>query len=363
MNITVVGAGVIGCAVARELASRGARVQLIDPRGAGRGATYASAGILAPHIESQSSSFLRLASCSLSMWDEFIQRLHVDSGQRVDYDRSGTLQVALDSTQAAALEAMAQSLKSSHVACSLLDAREARQLEPALTSSSMTALLLPSHGYVASPLLVAALIEVLSRTGVPLTATRVVHLHDGDHDAEVMTEGGAIRSDAVVIAAGSWSTELFGTSAPRAIKPIRGQLVRLTLDQRPASRVVWSDDCYVVPWRDGTVLVGATVEDVGFAEHTTADGVQRLLKAAAELMPLLREARFEDARAGLRPKTADELPAIGRSSTMPHVFYAAGHYRNGVLLAPLTAALVADLVLEGRERPELALVRPDRFGL
>jgi thiazole synthase len=126
---------------------------------------------------------------------------------------------------------------------------------------------------------------------------------------------------------------------------------------------VWSDDCYVVPWRDGTVLVGATIENVGFAEHTTADGVQRLLNAAAELMPLLREARFEDARAGLRPKTPDELPVIGRSSTMPHVFYAAGHYRNGVLLAPLTAALVADLVLEGRERPELALVRPDRFGL
>jgi glycine/D-amino acid oxidase-like deaminating enzyme len=111
------------------------------------------------------------------------------------------------------------------------------------------------------------------------------------------------------------------------------------------------------------VLVGATVEDVGFDERTTVDGVRGLLNAAVELIPALRHARFQEVRAGLRPKTADELPAIGRSSTMPHVFHAIGHYRNGVLLAPLTAALIADLVLDGRARPELALVRPDRLGL
>jgi thiazole synthase len=152
-------------------------------------------------------------------------------------------------------------------------------------------------------------------------------------------------------------------TAPPFVRPIRGQLLSLSMDPRPAARVIWGTDCYVVPWKDGTVLVGATVEDVGFDESTTAAGIRGLLTAAIELMPALEHATFREARAGLRPKTADELPAIGRSSTMPHVFYAAGHYRNGVLLAPLTASLIADLVIEGRERPELADVRPDRFGL
>ena len=131
----------------------------------------------------------------------------------------------------------------------------------------------------------------------------------------------------------------------------------------PATRVVWGTDCYIVPWSDGTVLVGATVEDVGFDERTTAAGLRGLLNAAVDLMPGLEHAEFREARAGLRPKTADELPAIGRSSTMPHVFYATGHYRNGVLLAPLTARLVADLVLEGKTDGDLAFLQPRRFGL
>ena len=118
-----------------------------------------------------------------------------------------------------------------------------------------------------------------------------------------------------------------------------------------------------MPWRDGSLLVGATVEDVGFDESTTPAAVRTLARAAAALVPAARGARIHDVRVGLRPKTADGLPAIGRSSTMPSVFYATGHYRTGVLLAPLTAALIADLVLDRREDPALALVRPDRLGL
>jgi glycine/D-amino acid oxidase-like deaminating enzyme len=139
--------------------------------------------------------------------------------------------------------------------------------------------------------------------------------------------------------------------------------VQVRLAEPAASRVVWGSRCYIVPWRDGTVLAGATVEDVGFDESSTAAAVRYLLDESARLIPALRGAAFEEVRVGLRPLTADELPAIGRSSTMPQVFYATGHYRNGVLLAPLTAGLIADLLLEGRERAELALVRPARLGL
>jgi glycine/D-amino acid oxidase-like deaminating enzyme len=127
--------------------------------------------------------------------------------------------------------------------------------------------------------------------------------------------------------------------------------------------VIWGTHCYIVPWHDGTILVGATVEDVGFDESATVAGVQQLLGAAVALLPPLEAAEFAGVRVGLRPATGDELPVIGHSSTMPGVIYATGHYRNGVLLTPLTALLVADLVTENRARTELALTRPDRLGL
>ena len=349
MKVTVVGAGVVGCAVAYELASRGAKVQLIDPRGPGRGATGASAGILAPLVEGHSPSLLRLGTCSVALWDDFIRRIQTESGQPVEYERSGTLHVALDDTQAADVSNLARGLEAAGVPHTLLASSDAAALEPGLTDRAVMALLVPGHGYVGPAPLIDALVRAAIARGVSIVEARVKNLDD-------------IRSDAIVIAAGSWSSEL--VKSPHAfVKPIRGQLLSLSMERRPAARVIWGTDCYIVPWKDGTVLVGATVEDVGFDERTTTAGLRGLLNAAVDLMPALEHAQFREARAGLRPKTADELPVIGRSSTMPHVFYATGHYRNGVLLAPLTASLIADLVLDGRERPELADVRPDRFGL
>jgi glycine oxidase len=147
------------------------------------------------------------------------------------------------------------------------------------------------------------------------------------------------------------------------VKPIRGQLLHLRAPSRVAPRILWGSSCYVVPWHNGTIIVGATVEDAGFDERPTADGVRHLLNAAQQLVPSIGTAVFEDVRVGLRPKTPDELPIIGPSSTMRHVFHATGHYRNGILLTPLTADLIADLVLDGREHGELALTTPSRFGL
>ncbi len=185
-------------------------------------------------------------------------------------------------------------------------------------------------------------------------------------------------ADAVILAAGSWVSELptsidsphqppstVRTNLPRqsVIRPIRGQLLHLKSCATIASRVLWGPGCYIVPRQDGTVLVGATVEDVGFDERATLGGVRALVDAASALAPGLDAANLEEVRVGLRPATADELPIIGPSATMPQVFYAAGHYRSGVLLAPLTASLVAGLVLDGLAGPELDALRPGRFGL
>jgi glycine oxidase len=144
------------------------------------------------------------------------------------------------------------------------------------------------------------------------------------------------------------------------VRPVRGQLIRLAWRAQPLTHVLWGQDCYIVPWQDGTVLVGATVEDVGFDARTTAAGVRDLLDAVCDLLPEAWTATFLEARAGLRPASADGLPIIGRSSQIDGLVYATGHFRNGVLLAPLTAAVVADLVLDGREDPALMVTAPHR---
>jgi glycine oxidase len=363
VTIVVAGAGVIGCAVAHELASRGARVQIVDPRGVGEGATRASAGILAPYIEGRAPALLELGVHSLALYDGFIQRTQADAGIAVEYERCGTLQAALDPQEAEALAAAVRALAGAGVEHALLDGAEARRAEPALSGRTAAALVVAPHGYVAAAPLTLALAAAARARGACVSSARVLSVEDRGGGVDVRTDRGTISADAVVVAAGSWSPQISPRPGPPPVRPIRGQLVHLRAPARPASRVVWGSGCYVVPWRDGSVLVGATLEDVGFDERATASGVERLLAAAVALMPGLRESGFEQARAGLRPETPDELPIIGRSSTMPCVFYATGHYRNGVLLAPLTASLVADLVVEGRERPELAGLRPDRVGL
>lgn len=359
MTVTVVGAGVVGCSIAYELAARGADVDLLDARGPSLGATRASAGILAPHLEGHNPALRKLALCSLSMWDDFIRRVERDSGRRVEYERHGTLQVALSDPEAKQLSADAVGLQQEGVNHVLLDRAGTQRLEPELTGRATAALLVPSHGYVSAATLTLALAAAAEARGVLVATDAVIRIEGGQKSAVVTTKTRVIQADGVILASGCWPIESRPSPTP-AIRPIRGQLVHLQLDEPVASRVIWGRDCYLVPWRDGSVLVGATSEDVGFDERPTADGIRELLNAAAELLPALGRARFQEVRVGLRPKGFDDLPIIGRSTTMPSVHYALGHYRNGVLLAPITAALVADLVVDGREPAELALVRPDR---
>ena len=361
MNVTIVGAGIVGYAVAYELASRGASIRLVDPRGAGLGATHASAGILAPYIEGHSEQLLKLAVCGLECYDGFIERVRSDSGHAIEHRRNGTLQVARTRVEAVELEETARRLSASGVSHSLLDAASVRAVEPSLAADVSAGLLVPEHGYVIAAELISALGEAVQRSGGARSLGAVHDIEAVARGLRVTTSNEAFVTDAVVIAAGTWSGTV--TAPPVPVRPIRGQLVQVRFAHAPISRVVWGSGCYLVPWNDGSVLIGATVEDVGFDERATAGGISGLLVSAVELLPAMASASFEDVRVGLRPLTPDELPVIGASSTMRGVYYATGHYRNGVLLAPLTALSIADLILDGRQRQELAHVTPGRLGL
>jgi glycine oxidase len=368
-EIVVVGAGIVGCSIAYELARRGASVVVIDDRGPGMGATQASAGILAPFIEAREEGpLLDLTARSLGLFDEFIPRVRSDSQHAVAYERSGTLDVALDPDSFAALQRTHRHLAERGVESELLDAARVRQRETHLSSGALGGLLIPSHGFVAASALTAALAAGARRCGATfLTSGRVVRVTGEDnrllcHVAE--SNAHSLRSDTVVIAAGSWAgdIQIDGVTQALPVRPVRGQLLHLRWPGSRLGRILWSERCYIVPWQDGTVLVGATEEDAGFDERTTLAGIQDLIDAACDLLPQAWTASLLAAKVGLRPGTPDHIPIIGWSSVVPNLMYATGHFRSGILLAPLTAALVARAILDGGADPMLDFTRPQRFG-
>ena len=365
-DIVVIGAGIVGCAIAEELSRRGASVEIVDDRPGAMGATQASAGVLAPYIEAtEGSPLLDLAVRSLDMYDAFVARVSEGTGAAVPYRRTGTIDVAMTESEMRALEARAAVLERRGVPAQLLDAAGARAEEPHVGDGVVGALQIDAHGFVAAADLTRALISAARRQGAQLIEqSRVRRVCRRDDDIIVDTDRGSLSGNAVVLAAGSWSAEvdIEGVRAVLPVRPVRGQLLSLGWTGTPVRRVTWSHRCYVVPWDDGTLLVGATVEEAGFDERATVAGVRDLLDAVSDLLPHAWSAAFRGARVGLRPATRDGLPVIGASTVMPGLMYATGHYRNGVLLAPLTATLVADAMLENRIDPLLRSVSPSRFG-
>jgi glycine oxidase len=364
-NIIVIGAGVVGSAVACELARRGAVVRMLDDRPPGMGATQASAGMLAPFTESKdrNDAFLELAVRSLDLYDEFIQSVTSVSGTPIGYQRAGTLEVAASREHMAELEDLAERLKGRGVALRLLDARAARAEEPHLSADVAGGLLIEQHGFVNAVELTRALATAARCHGARgIEGSRATRISRTPAGIVVETSAGTLSADAVVLAAGSWSSQLQieGVATP-PVRPVRGQLLHLAWRGTAVRRVLWGERCYMVPWPDGTLLVGATMEEVGFDERTTAAGINGLLGAACALVPDAADAGFLSARAGLRPGSPDAMPVVGPSRAMEGLVYATGHFRNGVLLAPVTAQLVADVMLSGRMDPALEAIGPQRF--
>ncbi|MCC7124305.1 MAG: glycine oxidase ThiO [Acidobacteria bacterium] len=362
-SVIVIGAGVIGATVAWELASAGHRVHLIDARTPGDGATRASAGVLAPYIEGAPASPLReLGRDSLERYDEFIARLKDDSHTDVIYDRRGTLELAMTADEATRLSHDAATLARDGVEAQWLSGAALVDLDPNVSRQALGGLFVPIHGSVGvSSLTMAAVTAAVERGARVMVETGAIDV-SSQGGVTVRTAQGTLTADQAVMAAGSWSSRVTVQGAdPLPVKPIRGQLLQLGGSRGLLRRVVWGARGYLVPWPDGTVLAGATVEDVGFDERTTSEARRSLMEMAVSLAPALANADIADVRAGLRPRGPDNLPMIGRSQAVPGLIYATAHYRNGILLAPLTATLVRALIEDESFTPP-APVRPDRHG-
>lgn len=352
MRTLVIGAGVIGAAVAEELASRGAQVAVLDMRSPGRGATQASAGLLTPYIEARADpALLDLCTRSLALYDTFIGRVRERSGLSVQYERAGTLEVAIGEDEHAKLADLRVWLDEQRVENQWLDSKELIAFEPAVSPDVSGGVFISGQGFVAATALVKALVQSARLQGATFESpAEVVRVTPGTAAIDVRADDRTLSFDRVVVAAGTWSGRIrIDGASPIPVRPIRGQLLQLTwaagaLPKRP----VWGSRVYTVPWQPDTLLVGATVEDVGFDERTTVEGVRELVAGVGELLPITRQSAIADIRVGLRPLTADHKPIIAPLESDPRIWIATGHYRNGVLLAPLTATLVADGVTSVR---------------
>jgi glycine oxidase len=359
-DVAVVGAGVAGSAVAWECARRGASVVLLDRDQPGSHASGAAAGMLAPCSEAHDCGpFLDLARASLRLWPDFARGLAEAGGGDPQLELDGLLRVALTEADAAAVQ---ENLRRQHdggiADGTWLDAARARELEPALHPGTAGAGWYPGEGHVNSRHAVQALVAAARARGAQVRAGAEVA---GPAPGGVaLTDGTRIAATTTVLAAGAWLGELsarFGAALP--VAPVHGQLLVLAGVPRTPRRVLYAGrNGYVVAKRDGTVLAGATEEDRGFDTTPDAAATVRLRDQAARLLDGAGAAQLAHVWTGLRPAAPDHLPMLGRLA--PGVLVAGAHYRNGVLLAPVTARGIADLALDGRTPPGWDAFSPRR---
>ena len=367
-DVVVVGGGVIGLAIAWRAAGAGMTVTVVDER-PGQGASWAAAGMLAPVTEVHYGErpLLGLNLAAAGRWPAFAAEVEEAGGRPVGYRPGGTLAVARDADDNAALEDLYQFQLRCGLQVERLRSRECRQLEPGLAPSIRGGVLAAGDHQVDNRALVQALLAACQRAGVRLVAGRVAELatEGGRVAGVVLADGDRLAAGAVVLAAGCWSGGLGGLAAEvlPPVRPVKGQLLYL---RGPASdplcsRNVRGLEAYVVPRSDGRVVVGATVEEQGFDTQVTAGAVHDLLRAALELLPDVAELELVETVVGLRPGSPDNAPMLGPAGPEGLVV-ATGHYRNGILLTPVTADAIAELLATGRVPDLIAPFAPGRFS-
>ena len=368
-DVVVVGAGIVGLAAAWRLAERGLDVVVVDRGAPGREASWVGAGMLAPATEAQfgEEELLALTLAGNEQWDAFAIELEAATGLPAGLRRCGTLHLALDRDEVEALRRLHRFQADAGLPVEWLTPSRARELEPRLTPSCAGGILSPHEGEVDPRQTCGALLHACERAGVQVLARDAV--------VEAVLEGGAIRgvvtasgtriaAGHVVLATGAWGAPWLPAAARPPVRPVKGQIVNLSHPggERIAEHNVWTPSIYVVTRGDGRVCLGGTVEEKGFDTTVTAGAVHELLREAYRVLPEIAELDFVEAIAGLRPGSPDNMPLLGHGA-LAGLIVATGHYRNGILLAPITGAVVVALVA-GEEPPvPIARFAPGRFAV
>lgn len=367
-EVAVVGAGIVGLACAWRAAQRGLSVAVVDRGRVGGGASSAAAGMLAPVTEAEfgEEELLRLNLAGAAAWPAFAAELAERSGLGTGYRECGALVVAADRDDLGEIRRLHAFQRSLGLDAEWLGGRDCRRIEPGLSPRVGGGVLAP-HDHQADPraTLAALRAAIEHEGGCVLEGVEVT----GVDEHGLATADGPIAAEQVVIAAGAWSASLAPDAPP--VRPVKGQIVRLREAAAPgaaapfraplASRIVRTPRCYVVPREDGEIVIGATVEERGFDSAVTAGGVHRLLEAAWEALPDVEERELVETSASFRPGTPDNAPVVGRTDPDGPI-WATGHHRNGILLAPITATAIEQIVTGSDPSPEWGSFAAGRFA-
>ncbi|HXD34267.1 MAG TPA: glycine oxidase ThiO [Pyrinomonadaceae bacterium] len=368
-DVAIVGGGVIGLTIARALARRGLDVTLIERRELGAEASWAAGGILGPQAEADcADDFFELACKSRDLYSALAIDLLEEAGIDIELNTAGTLYLALTEADENEVARRYEWQTQTGLPVNQLSASEARQLEPLVSETVRSALFFPRDIQVDNRRLLTALIAANERFGVRLVTDTTVESLEIAHNrvTGVITSKGLIGAPRVVLAAGAWTSLISDAQAELVsqvrIEPVRGQMVCLQTKPGTAQRILYSPRGYLVPRRDGRVIAGSTTEHVGYSKQVTAAGVSTILNHTFEIAPSLSSAPISDTWSGLRPRSEDNLPVLGPCE-VDGLFYATGHYRNGILLAPITGELLADAIVGNVVSPLLSRFSPHRFDL
>uniref|UniRef100_A0A7C1FLA7 glycine oxidase n=1 Tax=Caldilinea aerophila TaxID=133453 RepID=A0A7C1FLA7_9CHLR len=372
-SVLIVGGGVCGLGIGWRLAQVGRPVAVLEQREVGPNslpaATWASAGMLAPHVEAEPGEerLLPLLLESHARWPAFAQELKEASGIDVGYRTEGTLVVALDRDQVERLRFQYEFQRKLGLELTWLSGDAVRQREPHLSRNVIAALYSPHDHQVDNRQVLLALRQAFLAAGGVLrehASVAEILVEKGEVQGVRLISGEILHAPVVVVAAGAWSATLPGLppEARPPVRPVKGQMLALqTPPDAPLLRhVVWGRDVYLVPRKDGRLLVGATVEEKNFDARLTAGGVYTLLRRAWEVLPGIDEAPIVEMWAGLRPGSRDDAPILG-ATPVKGLILATGHYRNGILLAPITADAVSHLILTGETPESIRNFGIDRF--
>ena len=362
-EVIIAGGGVIGGAIALELALAGLRVAVFEKGDPGQEASWASAGILSPAAENLATiPLVPIGKASMALYPDFIARVEEISGQDVGFRAKGTLDALFSRDAAREL--------STHVAlhhgwglkAEAISAEDARELEPALSPELEAAVLRPDEASVDNRSLTHAVLEAARKSGVEIFAHSEVQeiWREKQRCAGLLLKNERVSAEWTIIAAGAFSANIAGVNTYAPVRPAKGQMISLRAEQTKIERVLWSNKIYLVPRNDGRILAGATVEYVGFEKNVTAGGLEKIVSGALELAPDLAHARVEETWAGLRPDSPDHLPILGPTD-IDGLLIATGHFRSGILLTPITAQLIREWVTQQRVSVDWERFSPLRF--
>jgi len=359
----IAGGGLIGGAIALELALAGARVAVFDQGEPGREASWAGAGILSPAPENLATiPLVPLGKASMALYPEFVARVEEISGKDVGFRAKGTLEALFSRDAAREL--------STHVAlhhgwglrAEAISAEDARELEAGLSPELEAAVLRPDEASVDNRALTQAVLEAARKSGAEIFAHREVQgvWREKQRCIGLLFENEKLSAKWTIIAAGAFSASIAGVDTYAPVRPAKGQMVSLRAERLKIERVLWSNKIYLVPRNDGRILAGATVEYVGFDRKVTAGALEKLLSGAIELAPDLAHARVEETWAGFRPDSPDHLPILGPAD-IDGLLIATGHFRSGILLTPITARLIREWITEQSVSVDWERFSPLRF--